>query len=542
MRKIAVLLVLLALVGPACRPTGHVEHPKPPLALGLLSPIIVQDTKTTFDLSAYLTEPEKVTEISADGYKVVVAPDRKTVSLEADGEIPPLSFLQLSLEGRVYGIPIKREVAASVPDTPDEKELGAFRIATWKAAEGAIVLKATHAPTQCLAFWENNPIPCKRGDAGSLTVRIPDEAASHDRSHVRAFAYHEDQISNDIVVPLRHGQVVTRTEDLTRMDKHNLIIYALMIDRFVDGDPSNTRKVNDKRVLPKANYFGGDLEGVLQTLDKGYFETLGVNTLWISPIVRNPEGAYQEWPQPRRWYSGYHGYWPVASKEIDPRLGTNESLHALVTSAHGRSINILLDFVSNHVHEEHPLYKQHPEYFNGVRLPDGSMNIRKWDEEHRITTWFDTFLPDLNYENPKVVDAMADVAVWWVKEFGVDGFRHDAVKHIPDHFWSTLGERLRSEIEVPENRRLYQIGETFDDKRALIRSYMGSGKLDAQFDFNVYFALTGALLGTETFDTLAEAIRESFEGLRIASLDGQFFWVARHRSVHQLCEWRAVAR
>ena len=154
-------------------------------------------------------------------------------------------------------------------------------------------------------------------------------------------------------------------------------------------------------------------------------------------------------------FSGYHGYWPIASSKVDTRFGTNQELKQVVEAAHEHNINVLLDYVANHVHEQHPLYIQHPEYATSLYLPDGTMNVEKWDE-YRLTTWFDTFLPTLDFSNPIVVDLMTDSALYWIKEFKLDGFRHDACKHINEEFWRTLTLKLKKQFN---GKMPYQIGE-----------------------------------------------------------------------------------
>lgn len=123
--------------------------------------------------------------------------------------------------------------------------------------------------------------------------------------------------------------------------------------------------------------------------------------------------------------------------KIDARFGTADEFKELVKEAHARNMNVLLDFVSNHIHENHPYYKTHPDCATNLYLPDGTLNTEKWDE-HRLTTWFDVFLPTLNLEKPEIVDMLTDSAVFWIKEYNLDGFRHDATKHVPELFWRTL--------------------------------------------------------------------------------------------------------
>src|SRR4029077_11165907 len=108
------------------------------------------------------------------------------------------------------------------------------------------------------------------------------------------------------------------------------ILYYALTDRFVDGDKSNDHPVDNPNVLPPANYHGGDLRGVRDKIDDGSFESLGVNTIWVGPLNRNPDKAYQEYPEPHRWYTGYHGYWPISPDQMDPHIGAPKDLNDLV--------------------------------------------------------------------------------------------------------------------------------------------------------------------------------------------------------------------
>lgn len=276
--------------------------------------------------------------------------------------------------------------------------------------------------------------------------------------------------------------VASKTPDFAWQDA---VLYAIMVDRFLDGDPGNTQPVNHPELDQKANFFGGDLQGIINKLEEGYFADLGVNVLWLSPVIQNTLGAFREYPAPHRYFSGYHGYWPIHHIKVDHRFGDLKLFKELVEKAHQNGMKVILDFVANHVHQEHPFYKNNPEWFGQLELPDGRQNIRMWDE-YRLTTWFDTFLPSFDFLGSKeALEVMTDNAVWWMKETGIDGFRQDAVKHIPNNFWRMLTRKLNREIAVKENRSFFQIGETFGGYD-LISSYVNNGQLNAQFNFNLY--------------------------------------------------------
>jgi len=287
--------------------------------------------------------------------------------------------------------------------------------------------------------------------------------------------------SNMQMIPLQNG----RPNDGKSFTWYDGIIYSLMIDRFNDGDKKNDAPVKNDSVLWKANYQGGDFVGITQKINSRYFDSLSINTIWISPVVDNPDDAYKEFPAPHRWYTGYHGYWPISDTKVEEKFGTFDDLKNLIKTAHKHNIKVLLDFVSHHVHQEHPFFKEHRDWFGKLELPDGRLNLRLWDEQ-RLTTWFEPYLPSFDFLNSKkAVEVMSDNAVWWLKKTGADGFRHDAVKHVPNIFWRTLTKKLKKEIEIPQGKDVYQIGETFGGYD-LVSSYVNNGQLSSQFNFELY--------------------------------------------------------
>jgi glycosidase len=294
------------------------------------------------------------------------------------------------------------------------------------------------------------------------------------------------------------------------------VIYAIMIDRFLDGDPSNTRRSDHPELHDKANFHGGDLQGILNKLEEGYFDSLGINTLWLYPVIRNTDKVFREYPPPHRFYAAYHGYWPVHHRQIDERFGDMALFKSLIETAHKHGLRVLLDYVSNHVHEDHPFFQEHPEWFGTLELEDGRKNIRFWDE-YRLTTWFEPYLPSFDYINsPEALETMTDNAVWWVRQTGIDGFRQDAVKHVPHLFWRTLKRKLRTKIKRP----LFQIGETFGSYD-LISSYINNGQLDSQFNFNLYETALQTFLGEDGhFAHLDREMKKTFRVYGINHLMG----------------------
>ena len=360
-------------------------------------------------------------------------------------------------------------------------------------------------------LWENHLLDNRfwKQDSSGIQISIPKTAASFERSFIRAWAINKTGTSNEILVPLKAGRVITDASNLTRADQEAMILYFMMVDRFRDGNKQNNAPIRDKDIDPKVNYMGGDLIGIIKAIDEGYFTKLGVNTLWISPITQNPLKGYIEYPAPHRRFSGYHGYWPITLSTIDTRFGTADELHQLVNDAHGKGLNIVLDFVSHHVHQDYPVLKAHPDWITQLELPGKRKNIRFFDE-YRLTTWFDIFLPTLDLTKLTVREMVSDSAVYWIREYNIDGFRHDAAKHIPEIYWRMLTKKLDQQVVIPQGRQVFQIGETFGS-RELVKSYIDPGMLDAQFEFNLYWDVRASFaIDNTSFRDLNFSLQQSF--------------------------------
>jgi cyclomaltodextrinase / maltogenic alpha-amylase / neopullulanase len=374
-----------------------------------------------------------------------------------------------------------------------------------------IVVGGKNKMKEFFVFWQNIQLDPKffREDSSGITVTIPRKARDLDRSFLRIRAWNNSGTSNEILVPLDKGRVMADAAKLTRSDFHAMIMYFMMVDRFKDGDTTNDKKVVDPDLDPKVNYFGGDLAGITQKIEDNYFTDLGVNTLWISPITQNPYTAWREYPKPHRKFSGYHGYWPMTLATIDNRFGSPAVLKKMVSEAHDKNISVVLDYVSNHVHKDSWLYKAHPDWATPFDLPGKRKNIRLWDEQ-RLTTWFDDFLPTLDLSREEICNMVSDSALYLIKEYDLDGFRHDATKHIPEIYWRTLTKKIHEEVTHADNRPVYQIGETYGS-RELIKSYINPGMLDGQFDFDVYFTGRSVFCKeNEPFTNLNDALQQSF--------------------------------
>jgi glycosidase len=276
------------------------------------------------------------------------------------------------------------------------------------------------------------------------------------------------------------------------------ILYQILTDRFRDGDSRNNldngvgdlARVDD----PRSRWQGGDFAGITAKLREGYFDALGVNTLWISSPIINSHNSQPSvgLSDPRR-FASYHSYHPIATgytdrddlgyaTPIEPAFGTAAELHELVREAHVRGMRVIPDFVVNHVHKEARLYADHPGWFFGYNACDN-----RWDVA-RIGCWFTTDMPDFDYGgHPDAVRAVVDHALWMIQEFDLDGFRADALKHMDDVFVRALKAAVVAEIETTvqhhelseEPTVFYMVGESLGGwARYHVRPDMVQGQVD----------------------------------------------------------------
>ena len=282
------------------------------------------------------------------------------------------------------------------------------------------------------------------------------------------------------------------------------LIYMVMTDRFVNGNTSNDGSPTGAEA--EADWMGGDLEGVTQMIESGYFNDLGVNALWISPFNTNPTGSYVA-ADGQHQVSGYHGYWPVEPRQVDPRFGGEEALTEMVEAAHDAGLRVMADFVVNHVHEDHVYAQNHPEWFNqGCICGTESCD---WTER-RLDCLFMDYMPDLDWKNRAASEQIIEDALWWAETFDLDGLRVDAVKHVDDHAITNLATRINERFEA-SGTDFYLKGETAmgwsghslednADDYGTINRYIGDEALDGQADFVLYHAVVDNVFTTGNMD------------------------------------------
>lgn len=300
------------------------------------------------------------------------------------------------------------------------------------------------------------------------------------------------------------------------------VLYHLLIDRF--RGPQGALK----SPATPGRRAGGTLSGVRAAVEAGYFDRLGVTTLWLSPLYQNPPGLHRG--RDGNLYEAYHGYWPAAPRAVEPQLGDAAELDALVAAAHRRGLRLLFDAVPNHVYVSHPYYAQHSRTapaIIGAANPDqaswftdgpqacvcGSAGC-DWGS-HILSCWFDSYLPDLNYRNPEVLETGVADLLFWFSRFDLDGMRIDAVPMMPRAATRQMVHRVH-EAAARSGMDLLIVGEDYtgagDDGRAEIRSFLGShvDGLDSAFDFPLMWAVRAALAGTSLgLDKLEEEIQKS---------------------------------
>jgi len=287
------------------------------------------------------------------------------------------------------------------------------------------------------------------------------------------------------------------------------IVYQVVVDRF--------RGEGGSVLAPPPTIgtrAGGTLGGVQAELERGTFDELGVSTLWISPVYLVPDEARPARDDPERLIDGYHGYWPVDTRVVDPRIGGEAALHSLVAAAHARGIEVLLDVVPNHYDETNPRVAQH--------TSDGWFNHRDppcicggpdcpWETQIE-TCWFTPYLPDVRLQHRDALAAAIADAVWLQSTFAADGFRFDAVPMMPRAATRRLLHALRRDAG-PRGATTH-VGEVFtgsgDAGIEAIRYHLGEHGLDSAFDFPLMWAIREAAGGgARGFDALAELLDDT---------------------------------
>jgi glycosidase len=270
------------------------------------------------------------------------------------------------------------------------------------------------------------------------------------------------------------------------------VLYYAFVDRFANGDTG--RDGSEGTSLALTDYLGGDWAGLTDRLD--YLVDLGVTAIWLTAPQDNPPGPWGD--DCGEDYSGYHGYWPASPDGLEEHFGDESDFRELIDEAHARGLRVLTDWVGNHVHTDHPWWQNHPEWFNDPYICDADEDndgVSNWDQRPE-TCWFDAFLPDIRYYDVEPLVEAIDEAMDFLKKWELDGYRVDAVKHMPHSVYANLQARILAEVEheaAGGDEEFYTVGETYTTDRGLVGAYIGDAELDAQFDFPLYFDILSHL-------------------------------------------------
>ncbi|MGO4662338.1 pullulanase-type alpha-1,6-glucosidase [Terrabacter sp. 2TAF16] len=344
--------------------------------------------------------------------------------------------------------------------------------------------------------------------------------------------------------------------------------YFVMADRFANGDTANDQGGLTGGPLStgfdptnEGFYHGGDLKGLTGKLD--YIKGLGTTAIWLTPSFKNRpvQGSGSDAS------AGYHGYWITDFTRIDPHLGTNADMKALISAAHAKGMKVYFDIITNHtadvisyeggsysyVNKETSPYKDargkafddaavagkpacagdtvpdcFPKMTAGTSFPyvpkvadaDKDVKVPAWLNDTTLyhnrgdstyagesSTYGDfSGLDDLFTENPKVVTGMEDIYNSWV-DFGVDGFRIDTVKHVNMQFWQAFSPAILSHAKAIGNDDFFMFGEVYDGNPAYTSQFTTKGALPATLDFGFQGAALGFAQGKAT-----TGIRDLFAG------------------------------
>lgn len=295
-------------------------------------------------------------------------------------------------------------------------------------------------------------------------------------------------------------------------------VYFLLIDRFQNGNPANDKIINRSKPTGVLRGFeGGDIRGVIQKLDEGYFTNLGITAIWMTPVVEQIHGSVDEGTG--NTY-GFHGYWTKDWTAVDPSYGTKEDLQELVEKAHAKGIRIMLDAVINHtgpVTELDPVYpsdwvrtspkctyQSYDTYINCTlveNLPDVKtesnenvdlppMLAEKWKKEGRYeqeVAELDAFFKKTGYPRaPKyyIMKWLSD----YITDYGIDGYRVDTAKHTTEDVWADFKKvcdqafadfKKNKPSKVLDNNSFFTVGEVYGYNIGAKRLYdFGDKKVD----------------------------------------------------------------
>lgn len=273
--------------------------------------------------------------------------------------------------------------------------------------------------------------------------------------------------------------VTERKKSAGDFDWDEAVIYFAVTDRFFDGDAENNNAygVGDYNIGEKggSSYHGGDFAGLNQKLD--YLKDLGVNTIWITPIVENITEDQHDNETDTATY-GYHGYWASDFTKLNKHLGTEQQFKALLDAAHSKGMKIMVDVVLNHAG-----YGTE-DYFNRILTDADGNSISMIRDSSNTISGDDKYdslsdLPDFVTENKAVTDQLVAWQTEWMSKYNIDYYRVDTVKHVETTTWAAFKNSL-----TKVNPDFKMIGEYSGAGYANNAGELGTGTMDALLDFD----------------------------------------------------------
>jgi len=339
----------------------------------------------------------------------------------------------------------------------------------------------------------------------------------------------------------------------------NATVYFMLTDRFYNGEPANDHSYH-RTATPALlrGFAGGDIKGITEKIEEGYFNRLGVNVIWMTPLIEQVHG----YDKSAGLTYSYHGYWPKDWTTVDANYGSEADLQQMIATAHQHNIKVLLDVIINHTGpatksdwawpsswiRTSPLcnwknYQQNTTCALATSLTDVKTEIEsnvelppqllsKWKNEGRLAQELkelDSFFSRTGYPRaPKyyLIKWLTD----WVKEYGVDGFRVDTAKHVEADVWATL--KTESEFafktwksnhpeQVKGDLPFYMVGEVFNWGVNGFKNTVKNGRAydygDKQVDFfnngfdaliNMGFVAHAAQSAEQIFSTYSQILND----------------------------------
>lgn len=286
-------------------------------------------------------------------------------------------------------------------------------------------------------------------------------------------------IYGNVYITATNVTVTERKKSAGDFDWDEAVIYFAVTDRFFDGDASNNDAygVGDYNTGEKggSSYHGGDFAGLNQKLD--YLKDLGVNTIWITPIVENITEDQHDNKTDTATY-GYHGYWASDFTKLNKHLGTEQQFKALLDAAHSKGMKIMVDVVLNHAG-----YGTE-KYFNSILTDADGNSISMIRDSNNTISGDDKYdslsdLPDFVTENKAVTDQLVTWQTEWMSKYSIDYYRVDTVKHVETTTWAAFKNSL-----TKVNPDFKMIGEYSGAGYANNAGELGTGTMDALLDFD----------------------------------------------------------